>query len=754
MKTIVSITMLLAAMLAVGAAQTPDVVQGKVVEKTEDGQYLPVIGASVYWLGTGIGTLVDTAGRFSLPFVGSSGKLAASSVGYRADTINVKEPRVVRIILMSEASEVATVEVVGQRSPTYLDYQGTTKTLVMTEKELFKAACCNLSESFETNPSVDVSFTDAVTGTRQIEMLGLAGTYSQITVENMPAIRGLTSNVGLTYIPGTWIENIQVSKGVGSVANGYESITGQINVEYRKPWNEEESRIFLNVFGNQDQRFEANLNLRQPIGEALSSLTLLSFGTQRMAVDENRDRFLDIPTGNSMNLLQRFSIHGLDNIEGQLLVQYTTDEKRGGTERGHALDRASIAANPLEFLYRYNAQQLRVSGKTGYVFPNSHRSVGLQWSYADYRQSSLFNVREYDGRERTGYVNLLYDVELEEKVHRLRFGVSYLFDEYDETYTTLRLQRTERVPGAFAEYTYTQQETFSAVIGLRADNHNLFGAFVTPRLHIRYTPDPDWVFRAVAGRGQRTGNMIAENVAHLASARTALVEGTNASYPFEPEIAWNFGFNVTRYFLWDYREGTLTLDVHRTSFENQLVVNLDRSPQQVVFQNLAGASYSNSIQMELTMQPVERLELRTAYRFLDVQQNVDGQLRERPFVARHRAFVNFGYSTERTEATEPQMLYDLTVSWFGQKRLPDTRSNPADFQAAAYSPSFFLVNGQVTRSLFEGLDLYIGVENLLGFRQDRPIISANDPSGAYFDSSLIWGPVTGRMVYGGLRWRV
>lgn len=380
--------------------------------------------------------------------------------------------------------------------------------------------------------------------------------------------------------------------------------------------------------------------------------------------------------------------------------------------------------------------------------------MGLQWYVTDYRQSAYFGVREYEGRQRTGYLNLLYDSELGNPDQRLRFGLSYLYDEYDEGFAGARYGRTERVPGAFAEYTVHPLEMLTVVAGLRADYHNLVGRFLTPRLHVRFSPDQDWVFRAVVGRGQRTANVFAENISTLASAREVILPAATSSYPFDPEVAWNYGVNLTHYFLWEYREATVAVDFYRTVFDHQVVVDLDSDPRQVRFANLAGMSYSNSLQLELSIQPFEKLQTRMAYRFLDVRQAIGGTLRERPLVARHRAFVNFAYATDRDEANDPQMSYDLTVQWFGSKRVPGTGENPPGLQVPPSSPAFALVNMQVTRSFFVGLDLYLGVENLLGFRQNQPIIDPGNPNGRYFDTSLVWGPVTGRMGYAGLRWRM
>lgn len=730
---------------------------GVVLERTDDGMFQPIVGASTYWLGTVSGTVTDTNGVFRLPFNEQSNRLVVSYIGYVSDTVVITDQRKVNVILKSDAATVAEVEIVGERQSTFVNYLSPQKTLVMTEKELFKAACCNLSESFETNPSIDVSFTDAITGTKQIEMLGLAGTYTQITVENLPAIRGLTSIAGLTYVPGTWIENIQVSKGVGSVANGYESITGQINVELRKPQNLDEKQVFFNLYGNNDLRMEGNLNLRTPLSDEWSSMTLLHASAQQQRIDNNGDNFLDMPLYRTVNAIQRFYFSDHVGWEGQVGMQFVEDEKQGGTRRGYNMDKITLALNPTEYAFAMNGQQMRLWGKTGYVFPQKqYQSVGLQWSLTRNRQNSFFSAHDYTAGQQTGYVNLIYQSIFDNTMHKFRTGFSFLYDDYDETFKHARYERTELVPGAFFEYTYSPDDAFSLIAGIRADDHNNYGAFVTPRLHLRYTPQEDWVFRLVAGRGVRSANVFAENMAYFASARNVIVAQQNGIPEFmrEPETAWNYGFNVTHYFLWDYREATVTVDLYSTRFENQTVVDLDTDPQAVIFRNLDGQSYSNSMQIELNIQPIERFDTRVAYRLYDVRQTINGTLRDRPFVAKHRAFINFAYATEREDENDAQMSYDLTVQWFGKKRLPDTHRNPAGLQSRTASPDFALVNTQITRSFFAGLDIYLGIENLLNFRQSNPIIDAANPNGSFFDSALIWGPVYGRSGYIGLRWRI
>jgi outer membrane receptor for ferrienterochelin and colicins len=733
--------------LLVSSTYAQEHLQGYVGEKDEKGNEHPLVGVSAYWLGTSRGTMTDTNGIFTLPLVKESSTLVVRCIGYHPDTLVIAHQHNLRIFLTAEARTVSDVNVVGERAATYLEYANPFNKNVVTEKEIFKAACCNLSESFQTNPSVDVSFTDAITGTKQIEMLGLSGIYTQTTMENMPYIRGLTSNVGLTYIPGTWIEAINVSKGIGSVANGYESITGQIDIDLRKPEKDDEKQFFLNLYGNQDQRMEANLNVREQLSDQLSSMTLFHASSQQHAVDDNNDGFRDTPLFTTFNILQRWHFTDPSGIEGQLGVQYVNDKKDGGTVN---------QSSSMSYQYGSQSDLLRLHGKTGFVFSEDHsRSIGVQWSLSRYRIASHFGERNYRGDERSGYINILYQSSFEGTVHKFRTGMSFLFDEFDETFVLSPYRRVERVPGGFFEYTFNPDEQFSLVAGIRADEHNAFGTMITPRLHIRYTPQEDWVLRFAAGRGYRTANIFAENSTVFASSRAVSILPANSfGYGLNQEVAWNYGFNLTHYFKFNYRDATWMVDVYRTDFEQLVLADLDANPRQVLFYSVPNGSYSNSIQTELNIQPLERLDVRIAYRYLDVKQKLHGTWLERPLTAQHRTLATVSYATDHDQPDDPQTSFDVTMQWFGRKRIPETLLNPEDLRAVAYSPSFLTMNLQVTRTFIKGIDLYLGIENLLNYRQMDPILDSAHPQSPFFDASLVWGPLSGRMMYAGLRYRI
>ncbi|MEA3460373.1 MAG: TonB-dependent receptor [Bacteroidota bacterium] len=720
-------------------------VSGLVVEMGEEGEKLPLLGANVYWMNTGAGTTTDQEGRFSIEREEGIHMLVISYVGYGNDTIHVDGPAEVEVEF-SRANMLEEVRVVHRVKPTSIDYRSAYNIQNIHEKELTKAACCNLSESFETNPSVDAGLTDAVTGTRKIEMLGLAGPYVQIMRENMPDVRGLSALYGLTYVPGTWIEGIQLNMGAGSVANGFESMTGQINVELRKPENSD--RLFLNLYGNSDGKMEANVMTAYPINEQWSGSLLLHGNSRPFQLDHNTDGFVDHPTGSQLVALKRFKYSGENGLESQLGIKVVWLDQVGGQmdfDPDTPRDQQSYWGSHM------NTRRLEGWAKIGKVFENKpYASMGFQLSGLVHRQDAYFGLTDYLADQQSLYANLIYQSILGNTNHQYRTGISFQADSYDETVGMDQYQRQELVPGAFLEYTFNHMDIFTAVAGFRADYHNIYGTFFTPRLHLRYEPVQKTVIRASAGRGQKAASIFVENMGIFATSRSIHLDEDDPDSPYglEPEVAWSYGLNVAQGFRLGATESVFKLDYYHTRFSKQVVVDLDRNPQEVHFYNLDGASWSNSIQAQLDMEPVERYDIRLAYRFNDVRTTYGDELMARPMVAKHRAFVNMAYSTKDLWS------FDITWSWQGAKRIPSTESNPEPYRLDETSPAFSLVNLQLGKTVFQRLELYAGIENLFGFVQEDPILASEDPFGPWFDSSLIWGPVFGRKFYGGLRFRI
>ncbi|GCC51854.1 TonB-dependent receptor [Chryseotalea sanaruensis] len=764
-----SIPVLMGMVLLISLEGNAQKLMGLVTEKNASGVDQALPGANVYWLGTSKGTNTGENGVFMIDLVEGSTKLVISFVGYKSDTLTITSQTSIKVVLASD-QVLDEVTVQGWRSSSGLDQLKPINTVVMTEKELFKAACCNLSESFETNPSVDVAFTDAITGTRQIQMLGLAGPNTMISIENMPGVRGLAGSQGIQFIPGTWINSIQVTKGVGSVVNGYESIAGQINVELKKP--EESETFYLNGYVNESGRSELNANVTAHPSKKWATTLLLHGSTRPFEMDQNKDGFLDFPTGSQINFINRWVYSSGTGWLGQFGVKALRDTKQGG--QTDFTDEDKFTTN--RYGFEINTDRYEAWGKVGYQFKGQpYKSVGLQLSATQHQHDSYFGFNIHEAEERSAYANLIYQSIIGNNSHKFKTGLSFLYDDYDEQFAVNTVNpasfiiienqdgstdvtqevdfgRTENVAGAFFEYDYDNHKNIQVIAGMRVDYHNLLGTLFTPRVHTRFLLTETTALRASAGRGIRLANLLTENTGVLASARQLVFTKLQSDYAygFKPDMAWNYGLNFSQDFTLDYRSGNIVIDYFYTDFENQAVVDFDRSTRQANFFGLTDRSFSHSLQFQVDYELIRRLDIRLAYRWLDVQTDyLDGRL-QRPLIPKHRAFVNLGYETRNG------WKFDYTVQWLGEQRIPDTSLNEVQNQLPSVSPSYVLMSSQVTKDFKKPWSVYLGVENLSDYTLDSPIVGANDPFNANnnFDTSMVWGPIFGRMFYAGFRYRI
>ncbi len=755
MKQVLVLMLFLVVVLGATAQRSPDSVKGIVFEVVGKKELSPIPGVSVYWQGTSAGTTTNEEGRFQLKTVEGAHMLVVKAISFEPDTIHIHDTSEEITVVLKEGNILDDVEVVYKKGTATFLMLEPRNTQVISTGELRKAACCNLAESFETNPSVDASFTDAVTGTKQIQMLGLAGKYSQIMQENIPTIRGLSSVYGLEYIPGAWINSIYLSKGAGSVVNGYESVTGQINVDMKKPGNAE--KFHLNIYGNQGSRMELNAYYDKTVRKYWETTLLVHAKNQSFKYDRNNDGFLDNPL--SENYIAHNQWHYV-NPNSPWRIELGVGGVLMNTKAGQVIaysDNVKLS----EPAYRVNIETKRINGflKAGYLYKNEdYKSLGQQLSGVYHEQNSIFGNTSYIASQTNILYNLIFQDEIgESEKHFYKTGVSFMYDDYKVQFNSTNLSRVEMVPGAYLEYNYDNGGSVSVIGGLRGDYNTLYSNFfVTPRLHARYSFNENTSIKLGAGRGQRTPNVVAENIGLLASSRrwNFVTQPIFSTDGILPEVAYNVGLNLTKKFRWDYRDGTFTIDLYRTDFENQLVIDVDANPQEVNIYNLNGKSYSNSAQAEFNYEVFKRFDVRVAYRWLDVKTDQLTGTLSKPLVAEHRAFTNLSFETKKDPIKSKQWKYDLTVQWLGEQRLPNTFTNPEEFQAGKTSPSFFTANAQATRIFSEKFEAYIGVENLLDYRQKNPILSNQNPSSPYFDSSIVWAPIFGRMFYFGLRYTI
>ncbi|MCH9660486.1 MAG: TonB-dependent receptor [Bacteroidetes bacterium] len=720
-----------------------------------------LFGANVYWLHTEIGAVTDMDGKFRLPYEDTYTELVISYIGYTTDTLTIAGPAIITHSLKAK-SDLDEVTVSARKKATARSYLKAENMIMVSSDELLKAACCNLSESFETNPSIDVNFADAVTGTRQIQMLGLKSPNILIATENIPSIRGAAQTYGLSFIPGTWVESIQITKGAGSVVNGFESITGQINAELQKP--SKDFSFYQNLYAANNGRRELNSHINTRVNEKWETGFYLHGNLRDGHHDKNNDNFLDMPRGKQVNLLNRWQYTNPEkgmvsfinfrymddlNESGQIHSNDSVDGDAGG--HGHGGGNSN--SQPL-WRSEVETQRFDVSSKLGWVNPEiPYQSLGVQTAFSWHDQESYFGLNDYDITHTSFYGNLVYNSIISDSRHKIKTGVSFTYDGYDELVNDDEYDRKENSVGAFFEYSYDNLDALSLTAGVRADNHNLLGFFVTPRLHVKYSPWEKSALRFSIGSGRRSANIFTENQQLFSTSRNInILDKDGKIYGLDPEVAWNYGVSYLQGFNLLGRKADITFDFYRTEFLNQVVVDWE-NPQNVRFYNLRGESYANSFQTEFNYTPFERFDIRLAYKYYDIQTDyLSGKL-EKPLTPKNRIFANIGYETHEKESGS-QWKFDVTYNWLDSQRYPSTETNPTQFSLPERSPTIGTINAQITKVFSPRFELYIGGENMTNVRQNNPIINAENPFATYFDTTFVYGPIFGSTYYTGLRYKI
>ena len=722
---------------------------GKIMEKEASGKESPIGMAGIKWLNTNLTATSDQNGDFHIPFPDSMPeKLLVRMIGFANDTVLFKDrsKTFVKILLKTDAQILNEVKVVGNQAATTHLTTTILNTELLSQKELTLAACCNLSESFERSASVDVNFTDAVSGTKQIQMLGLDGIYTQILYENLPFVRGLSASQGLTYIPGPWVEKILVTKGTGSVLNGYESITGQIQIEMLEP--EQADRFFLNGYASSENRFELNMHKAKKFKNHMSTVLFAHASRNDMNgethLDRNKDGLLDMPLTEQYTVFNRWHYEKEGKVEGQFGVRALMENKTGG----QLSDLTDTSGN--HYGIGINTRQLETFTKNGFLFPSKPwKSIAVMTTERYHKADAFFGIKKFEGEQKSLYVNTIWADIIDNTKHKIKFGTSLVLDRFSESLfdgttsvsDSIHSNR-EIVPGGYAEYTYNNDSNLSVVAGIRGDYFEDLGLMVNPRLHLKYNTSKESSFRLSGGRGMRTPHIFVENSSVFASSRQIVI-----AEDLHPEVAWNYGMTFNYSFKPFGKDASFNIDIFRTDFENQVVVDLE-DPDKVQFDNLKGLSYSNSLQTEFSISPLERMDVKVAYKYYDVKTTYSGKLLDKPLVPKDRALFTIDYATDREK-----WKFSFTAKWFGKSRLPNTSSNAPEFQLPEHSPSYYTLMAQVAKRL-KWIELYLGVENLLDYRISNPILDPANPYGTNFDATMIWGPINGRVIYGGFRYRI
>ena len=710
-------------------------IKGYVVDK--EGEPLP--GAYVYDEHKHM-SVTDENGYFELSVPNSVKRLLADYVGFATLTYDMERPDDVQILVMASSTELKEVIVTAGGIGTLKNRQSILNSERVTSQALTRAACCNLSESFETNPSVDVAYSDAVTGAKQIQLLGLAGTYVQMLTENFPNLRGAASVYGLDYIPGPWMQGIQISKGAASVKNGYESVTGQIDVEYKKP--KVADPLLINLFGSSTGRYEGNLVGAIELNDRLSTGLFLNYYNEGVSHDKNGDTFLDMPKMQSFSVMNRWH-YQTPNFISQSGAKVLIDRRVSG-QTAHTLHGNESFA---PYTINNNTNRLELFSKNGVILDQErNESVALIVSGSYHDQRSNYADKVYNVYESNIYASLLYECTFGNQ-HKLASGLNYNWDDYvqrgnviDDYYPHWR-NISENIVGVYAEYTWSPVKNFTFMAGLRGDYSSLYHWFVTPRMHIKYDATSWLSLRASAGKGYRSTFIFPENCYLLASSRIWHIADN-----VKQEEAWNYGVSASFHIPVKDEELIVNAEWFYTDFKNQMVVDMEREAHGIYFYNLDGRSFSNVFQIDASYPLFRGFTLLGAYRWMDVQCTYSGVLMRKPLTCRYKALATASYETSLKK-----WQFDLTVQFNGGGRMPTPdRENPL---WETSFPSFTQLNAQITRR-FRRWSIYIGGENLTNYKQEHPIVSAENPYGKDFDATMVWGPTMGYKLYAGVRYNI
>ena len=688
----------------------------------------PLIGALIYWDGTEEATVTNEKGHFEINKSSLSNILIIDYTGYQAKKIKITDQHEM-VISLTEGNEISSVDIIIEKPASSIGMYNSIKIETLGKKELAKAACCNLSESFETNPTVDVSFTDAVTGTKQIQLLGLAGPYSLISSGNIPTLTGNSSVLGMDFIPGQWLNSIQLIKGTGSVVNGYSSIAGQINTEYIA--SDSEEKLFLNLYGNSGTRLEFNAISRIKVNKNVFSRLFIQADNGYKEIDNNKDGFMDNQLGPKVVLMNTWSYHNdSSNWESKSGVKFDfTDKTSGQTSR----------TSP-KYAVRNQQNKFEAWSKNGYIFKDKPgRSTGLQTHFFIDEKDFDFGNNTLSANETKFYANWIYADIINTTDHSIKTGLTYTYNTIENSFNTLSYGWNENVIGSFFEHTYKPSETFSLVSGIRLDQSSVWGTIFTPRIHGRWGISENNVFRFSGGRGTKNPNPFLENIGTFVSSRDVILPNK-----LEQESGWNYGMNFTKKFKLLSRSSTLSFDLYRTDFDNKLVTDLDKNANEVNYYFVKNASYANSFMAQLKLEPIKKLHLNFAYRFYDVKtkQETTGYISSQ-LLPNHRAFVNGEYQIK------DKWFLDATLNWNGKSRIPANQ-----LATSNNSEPFSTLNAQIRFKPNKTWDYYIGGENLFNYQQESPIINSDNPFDPGFDASLIWAPVFGTKLYFGIKYLI
>ncbi len=700
-----------------------------------DEQRQALIGASLHWLSAGGGTTTDANGFFRLERTPGVHTLVIRYTGYQADTVEISDSSLFEVFILQEGIALAGVDVISERNSNAFSRLNPVNTESLLSKEFRKAACCSLSESFQTSNAVDVSYTNAATGSKEIQFLGLRGIYSELLVENRPAFAGILANTGYDLLSGTWLERVDIQKGASSVLNGANGMTGAINVQLKKP--NEDHPVYANFFADGHGRLEGNLHLNRQWSEARSSGLYLNGSLQENTRDHNGDLFQDEPRINRINGLFRNTLFG-QRFEGQVNGQALYEERTGGQ-----------LVKESAYRIHQKLEHFNLFGNLGYVgFSNPDQNSGSIYDLSYSSISGDYGDRHFKADEKRGLLKLLYNHPLGDGRHQLMGGPHFAYRSSEENFSGRQLNYEEKIAGLFMEHTFRNKtevgNAFTSTLGLHLEWQEGLAPIFVPRASMRYLFAEDWTLRASFGRGFRHPRVLSENAHLFATSKQWVIEDR-----LEREISWNSGVNLVGKPSIFGNDLELNADFYLTWFEEQQVIDLDEDYSKVHLYALDGNSRAFQALLTLSYRFAPYLNAKLGGKYTDSRAQLRTGFRQLIMVPRYRAIASIDLET-----LNKKWLWNITANYVGKMRLPDKSGVPHELihEHDGQSKPYVLMQSQLS-FLTGPWEFYTGGENLLDYSQHEAIIDASMPRGNYFNAAEVYAPVGGIKLYAGIKWR-
>ncbi|NOT36636.1 MAG: TonB-dependent receptor [Saprospiraceae bacterium] len=718
------------------------IVTGTVVDSKNQG----LEGVMVFFLNTTVGTRTLKDGSFVIEKPNNENRLVIRYLGFKEDTLILKDDQTQLFLQLKEGVDLQDVTITGTRSSHSFSLLNPQNVETLTSKEFRKAACCSLAESFQTSNTVDLAYSNAVVGNREIQFLGLRGMYTQQLVENRPVFTGILNTFGYDFIPGTWLDQINIQKGASSALHGAQSMTGAINTGLKKP--DLDYPVYVNGYADYHGRFEGNLHLNKSWSDFDHSGIYLHASRHSGFRDHNKDGFFDDAKNNLLNGMIKNTFFGT-SWEGMVNAQALHNTRSGGEVNDQG-----------KYSFQQTITHTNLSGNLGYVgFENPSQSTGSIYDLAFSELYGSFGTEhQFSNKEKRGLIQFIYSHAFSDDKHKITVGPALTYNEAHEKLTGLNNfdhHYKEITPGIFADYDikFGEMECDDLKRWIISTSHRLeyiksSKLFWTPRASLRYNIDEEWTTRLSIGRGYRFFRLVSDQLSLLTTNRMWIINDLP-----EYESSWNYGLNLVGKPTIFNKAAELNFDFYVTRFEEQLVLDLDADiPTRplAIFSSLNGDSRAVVLSGTFSYPITNQITAKTGLRYQDTKQTNSTGFRDQVMIPKWRGLLSIDF-----ESTDKKWLCNFATHYIGKMRLPDKTYYPGDLihDHREYSKPYFHLQAQANYT-YQLWEFYVGCENITNYTQHQAIIDPLNSSGPFFNASEIYAPINGIKPYIGFKYRI